>query len=154
MANSQSEGISQPFVDVDVVQETPNMPGEGAEQQVDVVMPAEVAATNVNEVEVNGGGIIAGNRVRTVRGRNRERWAIERPEVVRFNSHGQAVAPSKTVARYARFLGQQAIDHGLFPIDMLDWRHFRGRVLDRAWGKIEVPSSKFAYGRRESLAHG
>lgn len=78
-------------------------------------------------------------RNRRARGLNRPNWATESIEVVEFNARGQAIGPKKTVARWQRFLGLMAVDQGLFPIDVKDWRRFEhGTTLGDAWKRIKV----------------
>lgn len=73
------------------------------------------------------------------RGKNKINFGSNDPEKMVFNKLGQPVAPSKTVAKFSRLVGSIAREPSVFPIDVPDFRNFKGTGrIKGAWLDIEV----------------
>ncbi|PRQ16502.1 putative transposase, Ptta/En/Spm, plant [Rosa chinensis] len=78
-------------------------------------------------------------KIKKKRGKNKVNFAPYGPEKMLFNKFGQPVAPAETVARFSRYVGSLAREPSMFPINVPDFRNFKGTGrVESAWAEIKA----------------
>ncbi|KAK9951511.1 hypothetical protein M0R45_006949 [Rubus argutus] len=71
--------------------------------------------------------------------KNKVNFGPNGPVKLVFNSFGQPIAPAKSVEKFSRFIGSIARELSMFPINVSDFRKFKGTDrVKTAWEDIKV----------------
>ncbi|KAK9930472.1 hypothetical protein M0R45_027509 [Rubus argutus] len=84
------------------------------------------------------------------RGKNKVNFSSNGPVKLVFNSFGQPIALAKSVEKFSRFIGSIAREPSMFPINISDFRKFKGTGrVKTAWEDIKA---KIDWSDPETLA--